>query len=122
MVTGTLCTIFVFIIEQLGGILPLAVAFTSVTAGPLVGMFTLGILVPRCTARVKKQLAFYNTLKHHNLLKGALWGGIIGLLSIGMVIFTAQYYIATGAIHHEPKPISVEGCPSYVNVTVPSIE
>lgn len=52
MVTGTICTILVFVIEQLGGILPLAVAFTSVTAGPLVGMFTLGILVPRCNAKV----------------------------------------------------------------------
>lgn len=53
LVTGVLCTVLVFIIEHLGGILPLVVSFTSVTAGPLVGMFTLGILVPKCKAKVK---------------------------------------------------------------------
>lgn len=58
MMTGTICTILVFVIEQLGGILPLAVAFTSVTAGPLVGMFTLGILVPRCNAKVRRKHYF----------------------------------------------------------------
>lgn len=53
LVAGIVCTILVFVIEHLGGILPLAVAFSSVTAGPVVGMFTLGVLVPRCNAKVK---------------------------------------------------------------------
>lgn len=52
LVVGIVCTILVYVIEHLGGVFPLAVAFASVTAGPLVGMFTLGILVPRCNAKV----------------------------------------------------------------------
>lgn len=53
LATGLICTLLVFIIEKLGGILPLAIAFSSVTSGPVLGMFTLGILVPKCNSKVR---------------------------------------------------------------------
>lgn len=49
---GIVCTGLVYIVEHLGGILPLAIAFSAVCGGPLLGMFTLGILVPRCNSKV----------------------------------------------------------------------
>lgn len=52
VITGVVCTALVFVIEHLGGILPLAISLGGVTAGPLLGMFTLGILFPRVTSKV----------------------------------------------------------------------
>lgn len=52
LLVGIVCTALVYIVENLGGILPLAIAFGAICSGPSVGLFSLGILVPRCNSRV----------------------------------------------------------------------
>lgn len=47
-----------FIVERLGGVLPLSIALGGVALGPSMGMFSLGMLVPRSNSKVisKKSL------------------------------------------------------------------
>lgn len=52
VITGIVCTALVFVIEHLGGILALTFALGSLTAGPMLGLFTLGMLFPRVNSKV----------------------------------------------------------------------
>lgn len=52
---GTVCILLVFIVEQLGGILSLSIALGGVALGPTMGLFTLGMLVPRTNSKVNNQ-------------------------------------------------------------------
>lgn len=42
----------VYIVEHLGGLLALSIGLGSVAHGPLLGMFTLGMLFPRASSKV----------------------------------------------------------------------
>ena len=52
LVVGTLCTCLVFTIGLLGEILPISVLIVGFTQGPLLGLFTLGILFPKANSKV----------------------------------------------------------------------
>lgn len=52
LIVGVICAALVYVVEQLGGILPLSIAFVGICAGPSLGLFSLGILVPRCNSKV----------------------------------------------------------------------
>jgi sodium-coupled monocarboxylate transporter 8/12 len=52
VISGALCTCLVFLIEHLGEIVSLTTSFIGITNGPLLGMFTLGVLFPRANAKV----------------------------------------------------------------------
>jgi sodium-coupled monocarboxylate transporter 8/12 len=99
VIVGVLCTLLVFVVERLGGILPLVVSLGGLTSGPLLGMFTLGILFPKATS------------------KGVLYGSIIGMLFASWIVVMAQYYKAQGLLVDVARPISVQGC--LVNRTTP---
>ncbi|RZB40467.1 SSF domain containing protein, partial [Asbolus verrucosus] len=53
VIIGVICTALVFVLEHLGGILPLAISLGGMTAGPLLGMFTLGVLFPKASSKPK---------------------------------------------------------------------
>jgi sodium-coupled monocarboxylate transporter 8/12 len=61
VIVGVLCTLLVFVVERLGGILPLVVSLGGLTSGPLLGMFTLGILFPKATSKVSHQVLIKST-------------------------------------------------------------
>lgn len=52
VIIGVICTALVFVVEKLGGVFQLSVAFTSVSSGPVLGLFTLGMLFPKVNAKV----------------------------------------------------------------------
>lgn len=52
VVIGVFSTAMVFIVENLGGLLPLAISFGGITHGPLVGVFSLGMFIPWATSTV----------------------------------------------------------------------
>ena len=52
VVTGVACTALVYVVERLGGLLPLVVSLGGVTFGPSLGMFTLGVLFPKASSKV----------------------------------------------------------------------
>jgi sodium-coupled monocarboxylate transporter 8/12 len=58
-INGIISTTLVLLMENLGEIFPLTISVTGMTAGPLMGIFTLGMLFPKANAKViTKSLLF----------------------------------------------------------------
>lgn len=53
LVIGASCTAMVFIVEKLGGIIQLSYSLSGITSGPILGMFSLGMLCPKANAKVR---------------------------------------------------------------------
>lgn len=97
---GVIAVSMVFMIERLGTILELGIGLRSVSDGPMLGLFILGIMVPWANA------------------KGAMVGGSFGLLAMAWLVGGAQWNVAQGRILEKPLPTSVDGCPYPLNQTV----
>ncbi|KAJ3652492.1 hypothetical protein Zmor_018451 [Zophobas morio] len=89
---GVACTCLVFVIEHLGPLLALNIALRAPINGPLLGMFTLGMLFPRTNA------------------DGAFYGGLISLISVTELMMATKYYELRKVLIHPTRPVSVEGC------------
>ncbi|XP_050086876.1 sodium-coupled monocarboxylate transporter 1 [Anopheles aquasalis] len=105
---GALCAALVFVVEKMGTVLQLTMSLEAITNGPLLGTFTIGILIPWVGSGC------------------ALVGGIVGVVFMSWLSLKAQYWVATGTIVFPHKPMSVEGCSyefdhSLVNVTSTSL-
>ncbi|CAH0545847.1 unnamed protein product [Brassicogethes aeneus] len=96
VVCGVICVAMVFIIEKLGGIIQISGCFSGITSGPLLGLFTLGMLFPTATK------------------KGALVGSITSLAIMSWIVIGFQYHYINKHIPNVYKPLSVENCGSNV--------
>ncbi|XP_052902190.1 sodium-coupled monocarboxylate transporter 1 isoform X1 [Anopheles moucheti] len=114
-VFGAMCVALVLVVEKLGSVLQLSMSLGSVSNGPLLGIFTLGVLIP-----------WANGI-------GAIVGGSIGLAVMIWVCLKAQLAIATGELAFELKPVDTRGCSYHfiatepmnmlaINTTIPPIE
>lgn len=92
MIVGTICVGLVFLVEKMGALIQAAGSLGAITAGPLLGIFTLGMFFP-----------FANP-------QGALVGGVISGTLVGWISIGTQLQMARGLIVHPQKPVSVEGC------------
>lgn len=52
VIFGTICVALVFVVEHLGSVLQLSISLGSMSNGPLLGIFTLGVMVPWVHATV----------------------------------------------------------------------
>jgi sodium-coupled monocarboxylate transporter 8/12 len=52
VICGIVCTSLVLLVQHLGGIISLTVSLAGMVAGPVMGMFTLGMLFPKANAKV----------------------------------------------------------------------
>uniref|UniRef100_A0A8D8A5C9 Sodium-coupled monocarboxylate transporter 1 n=1 Tax=Culex pipiens TaxID=7175 RepID=A0A8D8A5C9_CULPI len=91
-VFGALCVVLVLVVEKLGAVLQLSMSLGSVSNGPLLGIFTIGVLIPWIEGT------------------GAIIGGTIGLVVMSWVCFKAQIAIASGELAFNPKPVDTQGC------------
>ncbi|XP_076162293.1 sodium-dependent multivitamin transporter isoform X8 [Ptiloglossa arizonensis] len=114
---GALCVGLVFLVEKLTGLIQVNVPFaplrptprsrvtrtsvlvpqagkslSGITAGPLLGMFTLGMFFPCANSA------------------GALVGGLVSLNLVAWISFGTQAAISAGRIAFPAKPVSVDGC------------
>ncbi|XP_022915695.2 sodium-coupled monocarboxylate transporter 2-like [Onthophagus taurus] len=92
VIIGVIGTLMVFVVEKLGGLLPLSISFSSITSGSLVGLFILGLFFPSANA------------------KGALAGSITSLIFVSWIVIGSYYYKSIGLIKYIPKPTSADGC------------
>lgn len=53
LLTGLVCFLAVFLIEKLGGIFSIGIAFTGVFSGIFLGLFTMGMISSRFNAKVR---------------------------------------------------------------------
>ncbi|GAB0095389.1 sodium-coupled monocarboxylate transporter 1 [Sergentomyia squamirostris] len=91
---GTTCLGLVFVVEKLGNIFSLGISLGGVTAGTLLGIFTLGMLCPRA-----------NTA-------GARWGAYASLVIVSAIVCGAQMNIAEGNLKYSSLPFNLTGCTS----------
>lgn len=89
---GALCVGLVLVVEKLGSVLQLSMSLGAVTNGPLLGIFTMGVMVPWV---------------HGN---GAIVGGSVGLAVMAWLCFSAQAAIAAGELRFVEKPVTTMGC------------
>ncbi|KAF5286284.1 hypothetical protein FQR65_LT12724 [Abscondita terminalis] len=91
MVCGLLSIFLVFVLQEAEGIFPLFVGLTSISVGPTLGLFVLGVLIPMANS------------------KGACYGGFVGIISSSYIFIQNQ---RNSTDYLFLKPISAEGCNS----------
>ena len=52
VIIGLICVTLVFVVEKLGALIQASNSMSAITAGPLLGIFTLGILFPSANSTV----------------------------------------------------------------------
>ncbi|CAH1999310.1 unnamed protein product [Acanthoscelides obtectus] len=97
VIIGVISTSLVYIVEKMGGLLSLSIGLGSMAHGPLLGMFTLGLLFPRANG------------------KGAFYGAMAAMLSMMSVIVGNNYYVSRKLLVYPTKPVSTDKC--YENET-----
>ncbi|XP_076278048.1 sodium-coupled monocarboxylate transporter 1 [Lasioglossum baleicum] len=93
VILGIICVALVFVVEKTGShVLQLTTSLASITSGPSLGIFSMGVLLPWVNA------------------KGALLGGLSGLSFMSWISLSAEAAIASGKLKFDEKPVSTEGC------------
>lgn len=87
LILGLIMVLLVFVVEHMGQVFVVSVATSGVTAGSLLGIFTIGMLS-----------RYVNT-------KGVIWGAIIAFLALLTIIIGAQ-----SQPKHTPLPTRTDGC------------
>ncbi|XP_044253188.1 sodium-coupled monocarboxylate transporter 2-like, partial [Tribolium madens] len=85
---GILCTILAFVIQYLGNLFNFIFTIIGVTGGPILGMFTCGLLIPKTNS------------------KGAFYGTLSGFVTCLLVSLPATYYQDQNGQNQYLKPIS----------------
>lgn len=97
VIVGIIGVVLVFVVERLGAIIQLNIAISGITAGPMLGLFTLGIVIP-----------WANKF-------GAFYGSMLGL---GMAIWASfghQYHKTIGDIHYPKLPLLTNNCTGHMD-------
>ncbi|KAK2583548.1 hypothetical protein KPH14_009502 [Odynerus spinipes] len=103
IVMGIVCVGLVFLVEKLTTLIQAGKSLSGITAGPLLGIFTLGMFFP-----------FANST-------GALIGGLVSLNLVAWISFGTQAAISSGKIIFPVKPVSVEGCEESLRSTAANL-
>lgn len=92
VILGFLCIGMVFLVDRLGDIFQLSLTVTGITAGTMLGLFSLGMLVPWATT------------------KGAVIGGLVSMVTMMWIIVGAQWHIVNHRFSYPSLPTTTEGC------------
>lgn len=92
VILGILCLGMVFVVDRLGDIFQLSHAMGGITSGTLLGLFSLGMLVPWATT------------------KGAVAGGLISIVTMIWIIVGTQWHKMNHRVYHESLPSATDGC------------
>ncbi|GJQ70610.1 hypothetical protein Trydic_g23003 [Trypoxylus dichotomus] len=96
---GALSFILVFVVEQLGSVMQVAISFNGMVGGVTLALFSLGMFFPWSNS------------------KGALFGATVALALVMWMGIGQQIYIASGALAIKEKETSIELCPC-INVSI----
>nr|XP_026486834.1 sodium-coupled monocarboxylate transporter 2-like isoform X1 [Vanessa tameamea] len=92
IMVGLYCACVVWLARELDRLQHVASGVTGVTAGTLLGLFTLGIVFSRANC------------------SGALSGCLLSLVLCGWLLIGAENALATGALTFQGKPLVTTGC------------
>ncbi|XP_014366298.2 sodium-coupled monocarboxylate transporter 1 isoform X2 [Papilio machaon] len=94
VLVGGACAALVFLVEHLGALVQAGKSLAGITAGSLLGMFSMGLFLPWVNSA------------------GAMAGGVASTLLVGWMSLGTQAAMARGQLFLAPKPSSVAGCPA----------
>lgn len=89
---GGICVCLVFLVEKLGAVLQLSISLSAISNGPLLGIFTMGVLLPWIGGTA------------------VVVGGATGLGIMAWICASAQKAIASGELSFATKPVDTHGC------------
>ncbi|XP_065361339.1 sodium-coupled monocarboxylate transporter 1 isoform X2 [Calliphora vicina] len=93
VLVGVLSVALVFVVEYLGhAVLQLSATLSAVTGGPLLSLFSMGLLMPWINSR------------------SAITGCLISFAVMTWICVRGQIALATGELVYAEKPVSTEGC------------
>uniref|UniRef100_A0A0K8U1A2 Sodium-coupled monocarboxylate transporter 2 n=1 Tax=Bactrocera latifrons TaxID=174628 RepID=A0A0K8U1A2_BACLA len=92
---GCYCVVGGMMVERFDSILQLVITITGINTGSVVGVFLLGMLVPRTNGKV------------------AVVSIIFSILSMFWIIINGQMRAKEGAIRYTPLPSNIEGCAAH---------
>ncbi|CAD6208628.1 GSCOCG00010605001-RA-CDS [Cotesia congregata] len=96
---GIICVALVFLAEKLSSLIQAGKSLSGITAGPLLGIFTLGMFFPCANST------------------GALVGALVSLHFVAWISLGTQAALSNGIIKIPKKPVSVEGCSEILQAT-----
>lgn len=99
VIIGIIIFSLTFVVEHLGQIFTINIAIAGLTAGSLLGLFTIGMLS-----------RYVNT-------KGAIAGAALSMIAVSIIMIGAQ-----SLPKQPPLPVRTDGCTFEFNVTSPVIE
>ncbi|XP_015837590.1 sodium-coupled monocarboxylate transporter 2 isoform X2 [Tribolium castaneum] len=89
---GIWCMCISFVIVHSEGIVLLQLTSSAVYSGPVLGIFTLGVLFPRVNAN------------------GAFYGAMVGFITIFLLAVPSKFLQSQGKLKVIPKPLSTDRC------------
>ncbi len=112
LVIGIVSVALVFVVERLGTVLQLTFTLNSLAAGPLFGLFFMGIMCPWVKKRVNGLKYSTESIMKTNIYnrQGAFIAAITALLVMVWIVVYAQRDIATGDLQFAGKQSSTEEC------------
>ncbi|KAF9417612.1 hypothetical protein HW555_005319, partial [Spodoptera exigua] len=102
VVVGFACVALVFLVEHMGALIQAGKSLAGITAGSLLGLFSMGLFLPWVNST------------------GALTGGLTSTMLVGWISLGTQAAMMRGDIIVTPKPVSVAGCPGNHTFSTPS--
>ncbi|XP_046401187.1 sodium-coupled monocarboxylate transporter 1-like [Ischnura elegans] len=93
VIIGCVCVTLVFLVEKLGTLIQASKSMAAITAGPLLGIFSLGLFFPWANS------------------KGALAGGLVSMAMVSWISLGTQAAIAAGRITFPKKFTTTAECP-----------
>ncbi|CAH1367562.1 unnamed protein product [Tenebrio molitor] len=92
VIEGIFCNSLVLLVAHLEELIPLTIRLSGIVQGPLLGLFTLGVLFPKVNS------------------KSAFTGTICGLVFLLFMTVPAYYYKYHKLYNYPTKPFSVDDC------------
>ncbi|RZB62225.1 sodium-coupled monocarboxylate transporter 1-like, partial [Asbolus verrucosus] len=92
VICGVICVSLVYVVQQLGTVLQIAMSIGTIASGSSLRIFTMGVLLPWVHA------------------KGALIGGTTSLILMAWLCLKAQASIVAGDLLFPEKSLTTEGC------------
>ncbi|XP_063227299.1 sodium-coupled monocarboxylate transporter 2-like isoform X3 [Bacillus rossius redtenbacheri] len=92
VVFGLLCTLMVYVVENLGTIFDLSMSVSGITTGAFLGVYCLGMMCPWANA------------------KGALAGTTASIVLMSWIVLGAERAVAEGSLTYPQLPLSTQGC------------
>jgi Na+/proline symporter len=92
LILGCLSVAMVYVVQNMGQLLQLTFTIPATSLGPLLGVFTIGLVIPW----IGKRATFYSVVTIYCLML--------------TYVINSQLKVAQGAINYDTRPISTEGC------------